>query len=204
MQKRSATLACAVLALGIARLAGADNYIAPYQQDTPPEPKPVSEAVKRANVKLVFGYYRRGTDRSDETLLKFLSPNFIQHDVCEPSGEHAYGQLFRDAAAQGGLPEQRDPEPKMRGASDSAHHGLIRSIVADGDLVVVIRDIARRWPGGPVPWMKTTFVDIWRVQNGKMTEQWASVVPGDGFSNPVGGNCKDYHDDPGSPIPITP
>jgi hypothetical protein len=122
-------------------LAAPPGYVAPYAQNEPPRPKAVSAKERRANVALVFGYYRRGGDRSDATLRKFIAPDFIEHDVCEPSGVQAYGQLFRDAASGGGMPEQRDPEPKMRGAKDKIGQGLIRSIVADGDLVVVIRDM---------------------------------------------------------------
>lgn len=177
-----------------------DNTVS-YRQDSPPEPAAITQQQREANVRLVFSYYRRGGDWSDKTMLTMLSPNFIQHDVCEPSTEQAYAKMFRDQLASGGMPESKNAEPQSQGMKDSAGHGLIRSIVADGDLVVVIRDLNRRWPGGPVPWMKTTFVDIWRVQNGKMTEQWASTVPGDGFSSVAGGNCKYYHDDPPSNPP---
>jgi predicted SnoaL-like aldol condensation-catalyzing enzyme len=80
--------------------------------------------------------------------------------------------------------------------------GLIREIVADGDMVVVLRDLYRPWPGGPAAYMKTSFADIWRVRGGKMTEQWATVSPGDGFSSLTQGNCKYYHDDLASNPPL--
>jgi predicted SnoaL-like aldol condensation-catalyzing enzyme len=194
MKSRLIFAAIGVAGLIAGSVAGAaEDMTVPYRQDTPPQPKPISQKQRDANVKLVFSYYRRGKDWSDETLSKIIAPDFIQHDVCEPSGRQAYGQLFRDVFANGA---GFAPDPNSKGWKDSAGQGFIRSIVADGDLVVVIRDMSRRWENGPVPWMKTTFVDIWRVQNGKITEQWASVVPGDGFSKPSTGNCKDYHDDP--------
>ena len=188
----AAAAAVALAHVPSGRAADSDRT-APFRQDTPPQSAPISQAERDANVKLVFSYYRRGGDWSDETLAKIMAPDFIQHDVCEPSGRQAYGQLFRDQFAKQG---NFVPDPNSRGWKDSAGRGLIRSIVADGDQVVVIRDIERRWPGGPTEWMKSTWVDIWRVKNGKITEQWASIIPGDGFSRKEMGGCKEYHDDP--------
>lgn len=180
------------------------GVVTPGRQDTPPEPAKVSEATKEANVKLVFSYYRRHGDWADSTMLKLMSPDFIQHDVCEPSTEHAYAQIFRDQLAKKGTITQPSTaaRPQPQGVHDSAGQGVIRSIVADGDIVVVLRDLYRPWPGGPVPYMKTSFADIWRVRGGKITEQWATVSPGDGFSSPTQGDCKYYHEDPPSNPPL--
>jgi len=173
--------------------AAGSEQIAPFRQDSPPQPPPISQETRDANIDLVFSYYRRGGDWSDETLSKIMAPDFIQHDVCEPSGRYEYGQIFRDLfEEQGGF----TPDQNSKGWKDSAGQGLIRAMVADGDLVVVIRDISRRWPDGPTEWFTSTFVDIWRVQNGKISEQWASIFPGDGFARPEQGNCEYYHEDP--------
>lgn len=173
-------------------------------QTVPPEPAQVSEATKQANIKVVWAYYQHGDDYSDKTMLKLMSPNFIQHDPCEASTEAAYAAQFRRQIATRGMntPPTKDEPLPVKTVHDSAGHAYIREIVADGDIVVAMRDMWRPWPGGPRPYMKTTFVDVWRVRNGKILEEWPTIVPGDGFSSKYRGNCLAYHDDQPSVPPL--
>ncbi len=208
----SAKFAFALLAgAAVFSARAADEFPIPFngvviagRQDAPPVEAPVSEATRQANIKLVWAYYRRHGDWSDATMQKLIAPDFIQHDVCEPSTERAYAQMFRDQLKTKGTIIQRstNTNPQPQGAKDSAGQGVVRSIVADGDLVVVLRDLYRPWPGGKAAYMKTSLADIWRVRDGKLTEQWATVSPGDGFSSPAQGDCQYYHQDPASNPPL--
>lgn len=161
-----------------------------YPQDRPlPLPK-VSEAEREHNKQVVLDFYHKVGDTrawTTENLEKYFDPDFIQHDAAEPSTAPAYAQFMAAitgvgsaAPAAGGASPPKGPGFKMPGKTPSDANGSpVQWLIADGDLVVAARRRNWDWPGGPEAVYEGVFVDIWRLKDGKITEQWCSCTPDD-------------------------
>lgn len=134
---------------------------------------PASADQLEKNKELVLRFYAGDRD--------VLADNFIQHDPAEPSTRQgwsnfmkyrmgakdtAYGPTLGGKMGYGTTPEDADGKD-------------INYLVAEGDMVVAIRFRWFPWPNGPEPIYKGIFVDVWRVKDGKLAEQWCSATPGD-------------------------
>ena len=134
---------------------------------------PASADQLEKNKELVLRFYAGDTDT--------LAANFIQHDPAEPSTRKAWLGFFQYRART----HDSVYKPTMGGKTgygdtpEDADGKDINYLVAEGDIVVAIRFRWYPWPGGPEPIYQGTFIDVWRVKNGKLVEQWCSATPND-------------------------
>ena len=133
-------------------------------------------------------------EKNKELVLRFyagdmsaIADNFIQHDPAEPSTRAAWVGFF----AYRGRTHDSVYKPNVGGPTG---YGLtpqdgdgkdINYLVAEGDIVVAIRFRWYPWPNGPEPVYKGTFIDVWRVKDGKLAEQWCSATPNDATADGI-------------------
>jgi predicted SnoaL-like aldol condensation-catalyzing enzyme len=147
------------------------NQNLPFAQTNGNWLPPVSAEQLEKNKRLVLRFY--GGDRS------VLADDFIQHDPGEPSTRVAWTEFMKHRM------EGKGPRPSVGGKpgyGDTARDSRgkpVNSMIAEGDIVVAVRQRDWDWSGGPEPVFKGIFVDIWRVQNDKLAEQWCSCTPSD-------------------------
>ena len=167
-----------------------------HPQSTPFKMKQTSAAVREHNKQVVLDFYKVISDKkqwTDENAKKYFWPDFIQHDPAEPNTSADFFAFFRNmgppagaapgGAAPGGAPAgamaMRGP-PKMVGNTSSDSNGsAVNWMVAEGDIVVVLRHRNWEWKDGPEPVYNGIFVDVWRLVDGKIKEQWCSATPSD-------------------------
>jgi predicted SnoaL-like aldol condensation-catalyzing enzyme len=69
---------------------------------------------------------------------------------------------------------------KMVGeSSDDANDSPVNWMVAEGDIVMVARHRNWEWKDGPTPVFNGIWVDIWKLKDGKIKEQWCTATPSD-------------------------
>jgi predicted SnoaL-like aldol condensation-catalyzing enzyme len=130
-------------------------------------------------------YHKVGDTRdwSEQSLLKYFDANFIQHDPSEPSTAKAYAQfmggLVPRTPAGNGQPRTGGAYPMPGSTPKDANNSPVEWLFADGDIVVAVRRRNWDWPGGPESVFNGIFVDVWRVQHAKITEQWCSCTLAD-------------------------
>ena len=138
---------------------------------------PASAQQLEQNKELVLRFY--AGDRA------VLADKFIQHDPAEPSSRVAWSEFLGgklDAKEMAAMAARRPHlgGPMGYGVTPVDADGKpINYLIAEGDMVVAIRFRWWAWPNGPVPIYKGTFVDIWRIKDGKLAEQWCSSTPDD-------------------------
>jgi predicted SnoaL-like aldol condensation-catalyzing enzyme len=116
-----------------------------------------------ANKKLVYDMWRELLEGGHvEVAEKYLTEGYIQHNPSIATGRAAVVEYFS---------KSRKPlpiEPKIK--------GKLINIVAEGDIVVLT--FVREYPDPKDPTKKyaTTWVDMFRVENGKIAEHWDSAL----------------------------
>ena len=153
-------------------------------QSTPLPMPQTSDAEREHNKQVVLDFYKVISDHRAWTAAnrdKYFDPNFVQHDPAEPSTSAAFFNFFSTPMGPppgpGGQPRRR---MMMVGTTANDSKGSpVNWEVAEGDIVVVVRHRNWAWPGGPEPVYNGIFVDVWRLKNGKITDQWCSCTPAD-------------------------
>lgn len=164
-------------------------------QDKPLPMPETSKAVRERNKQVVLDFYKIISDKrqwTDENRRKYFRDDFIQHDPAEPNTSEAFFNFFRtmgqpQAGAGGAAPAARPPGPmRMEGVASSDSNGSpVNWMVAEGDIVVVVRHRNWKWEGGPTPIFNGIFVDVWRLVDGRIQEQWCSATPADANLNKI-------------------
>lgn len=193
----STRLVSALLLIGISWTLIADRAVAadpnasasaamseqslPYVESQPLALPDVPDAVRTANKQLVLDFYRlvlQKQDFRDESVGRYLAPQFHNHDPVEPGTAAGYAAFWRallDISKRNhtGPPFSGDGTPKDAAGSP------VQTLIADGDLVVVIRRRDYPWPEGQAGVYRSYFADIWRVQDGRIVDQWCTCLASD-------------------------
>ncbi len=143
-----------------------------------PLPAATPEQLEK-NKELALRFYAGDTD--------VLADQFIQHDPAEPSTKKAWKQFFQYRMRTHDTVYKPTVGGKM-GYGDTpvdADGKDINYLVAEGDIVVAIRFRWYPWPNGPEPVYKGLFIDVWRVKDGKLAEQWCSSTPNDATADGI-------------------
>ncbi len=168
-------------------------------QDKPFKMTQTSEAVREKNKQVVLDFYKIISDKrqwTDENRKKYFADDFIQHDPAEPNTSAAFFEYFRTMGPPAGAAGMGAPDaPGMAGgdaagmgggpmkmvgeSSDDSNGSPVNWMVAEGDIVMVARHRNWEWKDGPTPVFNGVWVDIWRLENGKIKEQWCSATPSD-------------------------
>jgi predicted SnoaL-like aldol condensation-catalyzing enzyme len=113
-----------------------------------------------ANKKLILDLFREVLEaHHTELITKYLAPDFIQHNPAAANGADALASYFK----------QRFPEPLPIEAKVKRK---IVSIVAEGDMVVVIYPQEFPDPKDPAKKYTTSGFDAYRIKDGKVVEHW--------------------------------
>lgn len=180
-------------------------------QDKPFQMEETSKAVRDKNKQVVLDFYKIISDKrqwTDENRKKYFADDFIQHDPAEPNTSAAFFEFFRTmgppAGAQGaaaaanagmaGAPPAAGmggPMKMVGESSDDSNGSPVNWMVAEGDIVMVARHRNWEWKDGPTPVFNGVWVDIWRLENGKIKEQWCSATPLDANVPKINAAIKD-------------
>ena len=163
-----------------------------HPQSTPLPMPQSSWQVREHNKQVVLDFYKIISDKrlwTPENARKYFWPDFIQHDPAEPDTSNAFFAFFNTMrppqSAPGdtstGSPPPPPPGPRKQPGNYAvdSNGSPINWMVAEGDIVVVARHRNWDWKDGPVPVYDGVFVDIWRVVDGKLKEQWCTATPAD-------------------------
>jgi predicted SnoaL-like aldol condensation-catalyzing enzyme len=177
-------------------------------QDRPLAMPASSAAVREKNKQVVLDFYKIISDKrqwTDANRKKYFHEDFVQHDPAEPNTSESFFNFFRSMGPPGGAPGGAPPDAaaapagappvaatrprrpmRMPGVSSSDSNGSpVNWMVAEGDIVVVVRHRNWDWQGGPTEVFNGIFVDIWKLQDGKIKEQWCSATPADANLNKI-------------------
>lgn len=187
--------ACVALAADPATLGFLERKNLPYPQDKPLPMPQSTEAVREHNKQVVLDFYKVISDKrawTDENRKKYFQDDFIQHDPAEPNTSEAFFNFFRNMmpppapSASSGATTAPPRQMRMPGfASADSNGSPVNWMVAEGDIVVVVRHRNWDWTGGPTPVYSGIFVDVWRLRDGKIAEQWCSATPADANLNKI-------------------
>jgi len=184
----------AALLLAITATASADDTLGFLErknmttpQSTPLPVAQTSDAVRAHNKQVVLDFYKVISDHRAWTAAnrdKYFAPDFVQHDPAEPSTSAAFFNFFSTpmgppGGGPGGAPPRRRQMMMLGKAAVDSNGSPVNWEIAEGDMVVVVRHRNWAWPGGPEPVYNGIFVDIWRLKDGKITDQWCSCTPAD-------------------------
>ena len=127
---------------------GSTTTVAPVEQN-----KVDGSQQLEANKKLVSEFYQAFFGDKDSTSIdKYIADNIIQHSPLFPDGKTAFKDVLR--------PFYSNPNVTKKTVD-------IKHIAAEGDKVwLMVKDVA---PNGKV----FARLDIFKVENGKITEHWA-------------------------------
>ena len=107
---------------------------------------------EEANKKMVVAFYQAFFgDQDFSSAEKYLAPGYIQHNPTLPDGRDALVKRFKAFFAN--VPKRKED---------------IRRVAADGDLVWL--HVRVPLENGPA-----SFVDIFRVKDGKIVEHWDTI-----------------------------
>ena len=107
-----------------------------------------------SNKQIVTTAYQRIFGDLDASAVdQYLSPSFIQHNPTTPDGPDGVKQLLQMLVSQG------VPKQKIR----------FKHVVADDDIVI----LHSRYEMAGKEWR---FIDIYRVENGKLAEHWDAMM----------------------------
>jgi len=95
---------------------------------------------------------------------KWLSDRYIQHNPNAASGLKGVVYFFTEVM-------KRKPEPVPAKIKTP-----IVAVMAEGDLVTIIRPYTVKDPKDPTKTYSTTWFDTWRIVNGKADEHWDSAL----------------------------
>lgn len=187
MKVRVLVAVAALLSAQLALAADAKLGFLERRNLTVPQDKPLpmpetSKDVRDRNKQLVLDFYKVISDKrqwTDENRKKYFADDFIQHDPAEPNTSAAFFDYFRtmrlpSSAASDGAPAAEILKMPGAAAMDS-NNSPVNWMVAEGDIVVVARHRNWAWKDGPTPVFNGIWVDIWRLENGKIKEQWCSA-----------------------------
>lgn len=106
------------------------------------------------NEQIVTEAYQRIFGELDTSAVdQYISKNFVQHNPTIADGPEGVKQLLQMLTSQG-VPKQKIE---------------FKHVVADGDIVV----LHSRYEMAGKEWR---FIDIYRVENGKLTEHWDAMM----------------------------
>lgn len=144
------------------------DYSVPFKQTKGNWLPDVSQDQLEKNKELVIRY-----NNGD---LSVLADGYVEHDPGEPSTRIGWTTFIHNKHPGASLLHH----PKQPGfiPSDATGRGL-DSMIAEGDIVVVVAKINYKWPGGPTPLYQSIMVNVWRVQDGKLAEHWVTTRAGD-------------------------
>jgi predicted SnoaL-like aldol condensation-catalyzing enzyme len=161
----------------------------PYPQTAPiPIVPEVPRAVREKNKQLVLNFYKNVPDKHDwswANASKYFAEDFVQHDPKEPSGGRAYAAYMGEATKRRTMDISRAAGtggtqiPRVVDSNNSP----INTLFAEGPYVIVVRRVNMPWPDGPVAVYGGFFADIWRLNNGRIVEQWCTCKDTDGLPN---------------------
>ena len=112
-----------------------------------------------ANKRLVYDFWREVFEAGHMELAdKYMAESYIQHNPNVPTGRSAFVEFFT-----------KFKKPKPIEAKVAAP---LVSIVAEGNFVVLsfVRELPD--PKDPAKTYTTTWFDMFRINNGKITEHW--------------------------------
>lgn len=113
-----------------------------------------------ANKQLILDLFREVLEAHHTELIgKYLAPDFIQHNPSAANGAEALASYFKQR-----FPKPSPIEPKVK--------RKIVSIVAEGDMVVVIYPQEFADPKDPEQKYSTAGFDAYRIKDGKVVEHW--------------------------------
>lgn len=121
-----------------------------------------SSASLAANKRLVYDFWREVLEAGHlERAEHYLSEDYAQHNPNVPTGRAGFVQFFGQFA-------QAKPVAERVAAP-------LVAIVAEGDLVMLSFVSERADPKDKTKKYSTTWFDLFRVQNGRITEHWDSA-----------------------------
>ena len=110
-----------------------------------------------ANKKLVFDFWREVFQTHNMKLApKYMAENYIQHNPMVPTGRKAFTDFFGRFEMQPVKPEIDD----------------LVNMVAEGNYVVLAFKRELPDPQNPGQTYTTTWFDMLRIENGKISEHW--------------------------------
>lgn len=152
----TAALACASVAQAQDPVVGASNADALF---TSPDPK------LNANKQVVYHIQKDLLEAGRWSEAgQWLTDRYIQHNPNAASGLKGVITYFT---------EVRKVEPKPVAAKVTTP---IVAVMAEGDLVTIIRPYTQPDPANPGKTYTTTWFDTWRIVNGKADEHWDSAL----------------------------
>jgi len=152
--------------IGAATLVGSMMTVSPGQAEEAKPAQPAQEkaadgkTVQERNVEIVLAMWDGVIRKGDkEAALRYVSPDYIQHNVNMPSGRDA---LLRLADIVKNTP----PDFPVPG------HKTVLKTVAQGDYVVVIWNQPQPDPNEPGKTYVGQAFDMFRLENGIIVEHW--------------------------------
>jgi len=153
-------------------------------QATPPAPAvdPAVEAAKAqqareaANKKVVEDFFGEGITTDQK--IAMMSPGYIQHNPAFArfaeinhiqSGPEAF-KILNDSLDKLQAVSKATRGPQAPPGNNAAE------VIAEGDLVAIMREIYAPDPTRKGQFYKVDAFDIFRVQDGKLTEHWSSAT----------------------------
>lgn len=122
-----------------------------------------SDPALARNKRLVYDFWREVFEAGHlELSEKYLTESYIQHNPNVASGRAAFVDFFSK------LKKPKKIEPEITSP--------LVSIVAERDLVIL--SFAREYPepGDPDKQYRSTWFDMFRIENGKIAEHWDPAV----------------------------
>jgi predicted SnoaL-like aldol condensation-catalyzing enzyme len=115
------------------------------------------------NKKVVYDFWREVLEAGHMELAdKYMTETYIQHNPNVPTGRQGFIDF---------ISKLREPQPII----DSIKAPLI-SIVAEGDLVVLVFNRELPDPKDPSKKYTTTSFDMFRIEGGKVAEHWDAAL----------------------------
>ncbi len=122
-------------------------------------------ALEAKNKQLVLDMWQKViVDGSPEAVLRYMSPNYIQHNPVIAPGREGLYQAIRKLHA-----ELQEP-----GAKPHTNKKLLHAF-ADGDMVALTWNQDVPYPSVPGTTYPTLACDLFRVEGGMIVEHWDSV-----------------------------
>ena len=112
-----------------------------------------------ANKRLVYDFWREVFEGGHMELAdKYMAESYIQHNPNVPTGRAAFVEFFSRIAKPKAI------EPRVKAP--------LVTIVAEGDLVVLVFASEREDPSDKTKRYTTTWFDMFRIESNKIAEHW--------------------------------
>ncbi len=147
---------------------GLSSFAAQAQVAVTPDPDQASMLRSHvhflaANKRLVYDFTREVLEGGHLELADhYMTESYIQHNPNVPTGRQGFIDFFSKIL-------------KPRAIEDTVRAPLI-SISAEKDRVVLTKVIFVADPADPTKTYTTTWVDMYRIENGKLAEHWDSAL----------------------------